>query len=224
MKIFILLTAMVISTTSWAESSKLKLKIEAHCHDPQSKYCHEKSLQIVALDQAGKVRPDFTPIPCSAHGFFEAQDLKSNLENCAWFFLSDERFLVTDCFDHDAVDRDCYVRLFKKTGESDPTFQTKLNSTHDQAMGKKSSQSKEKDLALSPKIIIKKIHSVKVLPQNLLEIDGNYQSKEIDGIDDQQRYACDEKTQDCAGYFGIVARAVLTINPRGEVVSKKIVK
>lgn len=86
---------------------------------------------LVATDNKGKRLGNLPPISCASNA---GDENLNRVASCAPYFLPDGGFFVVDCFTHDSVATDCYVRLYSRNGVIDDQFKSDFPQTYEQAL------------------------------------------------------------------------------------------
>lgn len=185
----------------------LKLKRQLVCPKEDAGCKKTASLQmayyrLVPIEQGIK---NFKPIDCSS-----GSSNYSSTYQCEPLLLSDGSFYVIDCFGHDAVDQDCYIRLFDKNGRPIQKFDPNFSTSHSEAMGDR----------IPKKGAIKDILSASVAPGGLLVVEGKFQIFEVDQLSDFERHFCID--EDCVGHSGLSTVARIQVDQTGKIIQSKI--
>jgi len=134
----------------------------------------------------------------------------NSTEKCYPFKLSQGGFILVDNVPHDGVLQDSLLSKYSDAGEIDKNFRPPFASNWNELRNDK------------PRI--KSISKIAETDPNkgLIEVTGDFQLHEIDGLSDFERSFC--IGEDCVGFDGWASNASLTFNSRGEIVSKQILK
>lgn len=130
------------------------------------------------------------------------------LKPCYPVKLSDGKFLLVDCYSHDAVATTCALTKYSAEGELDNTFKTPF-ATAATEMRQGKGEIKSLDSVTEDKS-----------SKGFVLLTGDFILKDIDGLSDFERNFC--INEDCVGFVGRSSHATITLNTLGEIMKKNV--